>query len=136
MAATDATVALHRDGGFDPAADVEAFLQHLAVVRRLSDNTLAAYRRDLQRLLAFLNENALADWRALDPEHLRGLVAREHRRGLSGKSQLLPLAAARWPSRWQPGRRTARTQGRPQAALGTRRGCHRRLPRRHRRPRG
>ncbi|MFB9068153.1 tyrosine recombinase XerC [Pseudofulvimonas gallinarii] len=115
MAATDATVALHRDGGFDPAADVEAFLQHLAVVRRLSDNTLAAYRRDLQRLLAFLNENALADWRALDPEHLRGLVAREHRRGLSGKSLARWLAAVRSFCRWLL--RDGRLDGNPAAGL-------------------
>lgn len=85
---------------FDPRADVEAFLGHLQVERRLSANTLAAYRRDLDRLVAYVGEQSVADWRRLHGEQLRALVAREHRRGLSGKSLARWLAAARSFFRW------------------------------------
>jgi integrase/recombinase XerD len=34
--------------------DAERFLSHLVAERGLSDNTVAAYRRDLRRYLAFL----------------------------------------------------------------------------------
>ena len=36
------------------AGSLEAYLAHLTVERGLSTNTLAAYRRDLNRYLAFL----------------------------------------------------------------------------------
>ncbi len=77
---------------FDPDADIRTYLDHLKVVRRLSDNTLAAYSRDLARLTGHVRELALGDWSALHGEQLRALVAREHRRGLGGRS------LARWLS--------------------------------------
>ena len=43
---------------------VDSFLRQLATVRRLSDNTVAAYRRDLESLLEFMDKegvNAVAD---------------------------------------------------------------------------
>lgn len=85
---------------FDPAADVEAFLRHLAVARRLSPHTVDAYRRDLRRLLAWVGEQGLPGWPALATEPLRGLVAREFRRGLSGRSLARWLAAVRSFCRW------------------------------------
>lgn len=85
---------------FDPRADVDAFLGHLQVERRLSANTLAAYRRDLDRLIAYVGEQPVGDWRRLHTEQLRALVAREHRRGLSGKSLARWLSAARSFFRW------------------------------------
>ncbi|MBX3724998.1 MAG: tyrosine recombinase XerC [Xanthomonadales bacterium] len=86
--------------GFDPVADVEAFLRHLEVARRLSPHTLSAYRRDLRRLLVWVGEQALPGWQALATEPLRGLVAREYRRGLSGRSLARWLAALRSFCRW------------------------------------
>jgi integrase/recombinase XerD len=42
---------------------VQRFLDHLLVERGLSPNTLAAYRRDLARYVAFLDERAIRDAR-------------------------------------------------------------------------
>ena len=85
---------------FDPATDVATFLDHLAVERRLSANTVAAYRRDLTRLSSAVAEQELDSWRDLHSELLRSLVAREHRRGLSGRSLARWLAAVRSFCRW------------------------------------
>ena len=85
---------------FDAAADRDAFLEHLRVARRLSDNTLAAYRRDLDRLLADAQVQALADWRELHAEQLRAIVARGHRQGLNGRSLARWLSAVRSFCRW------------------------------------
>jgi integrase/recombinase XerC len=85
---------------FDPVADVDAFLGYLAVERQLSGNTIAAYRLDLARLVAFASESPLTGWQSLNPEQLRALVAREHRRGLGGKSLARWLAAVRSFCRW------------------------------------
>lgn len=100
---------------FDPSADVDAFLGYLAVERQLSANTIDAYRRDLARLTAYAIEAPLADWRSLHPEQLRALVAREHRRGLGGKSLARWLAAARSFCRWLL--RNGRIDANPAAGL-------------------
>jgi integrase/recombinase XerC len=76
-------------------ADVEAHLAHQAVERRLSPHTLAAYRRDLDALLAWCAARGIDDWRALGGEPLRGFVAAEHRRGLAPKSLQRRLSACR-----------------------------------------
>jgi integrase/recombinase XerC len=85
---------------FDPAADVAAFLDHLRVERQLSPHTLAAYRLDLDRLIAHAGELGLSGWRDLHAESLRALVAREHRRGLAGRSLARWLSAVRSFCRW------------------------------------
>ena len=80
----------------DPAwAAVEAYLQHLAHERRLSPHTVSNYRRDLRVLTGFLHEQGLDDWRRLDTHQLRAFAAREHRRGLDGRSIQRRLSAAR-----------------------------------------
>lgn len=79
---------------------VHAFLQYMAVERRMSAHTLDAYRRDLQ---------ALQEWSAareatvdtLDGEQLRSFIADEHRRGLSAKSLQRRLSACRGYYAWQ-----------------------------------
>lgn len=85
---------------FDPAADIAAFLDHLAVERRMSANTIDAYRLDLARLVHFTEEQSLSDWSSLHAEQLRSLVAREHRRGLGGRSLARLLSATRSFCRW------------------------------------
>jgi integrase/recombinase XerC len=83
----------------DPAprlvADAAAWLQRLAVERRLSPHTLAAYRRDLDALLRWCASHAIADWPALNAESLRGFIAAEHRRGLAPKSLQRLLSTCR-----------------------------------------
>lgn len=74
---------------------VEAYLGRLAVERRSSAHTLAAYRRDLAALIAYLHAAGVCDWRQLDGEYLRDFIATEHRRGLSGKSLQRRLSACR-----------------------------------------
>jgi len=76
------------------AAEVEDYLQRLRVERGASPHTLDAYRRDLARLIAHMDDAGI-DWRALDGERLRGFVANEHRRDLSARSVQRRLSAWR-----------------------------------------
>lgn len=76
-------------------ASVEAFLDHLRVERQLSPHTLDGYRRDLLALCQWLQDSDIAGWSALTGDQLRGFVASEHRRGLSGKSLQRRLSACR-----------------------------------------
>lgn len=71
------------------------FLGRLQVERRLSAHTLDAYRRDLDALLGYMAAQGMSEWRTLDNEALRGFIASEHRRGLSGKSLQRRLSACR-----------------------------------------
>ena len=76
-------------------ADVETFIRMLGVERRLSPHTLAAYRRDLQVLVQRMATLEMSNWRQLDGEILRGMVAAEHRRGLAPRSVQRLLSAWR-----------------------------------------
>ena len=78
-----------------PAAAVARFLDHLAVERRYSPRTVLRYRQALDKLLAHLAREGLADWAALQPLHLRQFIAREHRGGAAPASLHAILAAAR-----------------------------------------
>jgi integrase/recombinase XerD len=49
------------------AADVDAFLRHVAIERGLSANTVAAYRRDLTVYSAWLQEQGIDDIRSVTP---------------------------------------------------------------------
>ncbi|QWT19562.1 tyrosine recombinase XerC [Bacillus sp. NP157] len=62
-----------------PREAVEAFLRHFAAERAPSVHTLAAYRRDLEKLLRFMEHEGIGSFDALSPERLRSMVAREHR---------------------------------------------------------
>ena len=76
-------------------ADVERFLAQLRVERRLSPHTLLAYRRDLDVLLAHVEQLGLQAWSALGNETLRSFIAGQHRRGLSAKSLQRLLSTCR-----------------------------------------
>ena len=77
-----------------PPADelIQRYLEWLAVERRYSSHTLAAYRRDLTLLLQQLGETPLAE---LTPPQTRRMVGRLHAQGLSGKSLAQVLSAWR-----------------------------------------
>ena len=77
------------------AAPVLDYLERLRVERGYSPHTLAGYRRDLARLVAFARRRGAAGWAALDAEHLRGFIAAEHRRGLSATSVQRLLSSCR-----------------------------------------
>src|SRR5690554_7029871 len=65
---------------------LERFLDHLRSERRLSEHTLAAYRRDLLSCCRFLQERQIDDWNRVDNALLRQYIASRHQSGLSGRS--------------------------------------------------
>ncbi|MET4676905.1 MULTISPECIES: tyrosine recombinase XerC [unclassified Luteibacter] len=62
-----------------PREAVEAFLRHFAAERAPSPHTLAAYRRDLDKLVAYMEAERLVSFDELTPDRLRSLTARLHR---------------------------------------------------------
>jgi len=76
-------------------AQVEAWLARLADERQASPHTLAGYRRDLDKLLRFMDAQGLTGFAALDAHGMRRFVAAEHRAGLSPKSLQRLLSACR-----------------------------------------
>src|SRR5690606_17579520 len=108
--------ALRRFGvGAALAATVIAdYLDHLAVERQLSPNTLDGYRRDLDALAAFADGHGLQP-EALGSEDIRAFVADGHRRGLSPKSLQRRLSAVRSFYRWLLKR--GRVKANPAAAV-------------------
>jgi integrase/recombinase XerC len=77
------------------AAWIGRYLAHLRTERRLSPHTEAAYRRDLDALVAFCEGEKIADWRRIDNFHVRTFAAREHRDGLGPRSVQRRLSALR-----------------------------------------
>ena len=53
---------------------VTTYLNHLMIERGLSDNTLAAYRRDLQRYLRYLAQERVDDVTTITAHHLAGFL--------------------------------------------------------------
>ncbi|VXC09323.1 site-specific tyrosine recombinase [Luteimonas sp. 9C] len=81
-------------------ADVDAFLDHLQIERRMSVHTLDAYRRDLTALVDWTDVQARGDLRGLQEEDIRAFVAAGHRGGLSPKSLQRRLSACRSFYQW------------------------------------
>ena len=81
------------------APELERFVQHLVVERRLAARTVAIYREALARLEAAA---AAADvpLEHAAPQHLRGWAAQLRSRGLAPRSIALALAAWRGLYRW------------------------------------
>jgi integrase/recombinase XerD len=57
------------------AVDVQRYLDHLAVERGLSDNTIRAYRRDLRRYLEFLERRKIMTAGDVDESSVRSFLA-------------------------------------------------------------
>lgn len=74
---------------------VERHLATLSTQRRLAARSVAAYRDQLERLLAQLAEAGVSDWPSVDGLLLRRVLARLHRAGLSGRSLAQFLSAVR-----------------------------------------
>lgn len=79
---------------------LESFDSYLRVERNASAATRAAYRRDLSRFTAFLAAEGCNDWARVDTDLVQRFVAREHRRGLTGRSLARSLAAIRSLFAW------------------------------------
>ncbi len=79
----------------DASSWLNRFEAHLRDERRLSPLTCQHYRRDLEMLDAFRQEQGLDSWQALDAQHIRTFIAGRHRAGLSGRSLQRLLSAIR-----------------------------------------
>ena len=74
---------------------LDAYCTHLRSERQVSPHTLEAYRRDLNKVLVYCEKHQLTSWAALDIQHLRSLVARQHQQGQSSRSLARLLSAVR-----------------------------------------
>jgi integrase/recombinase XerD len=77
-----------------PQAVADRWLDHLTVERGLAVNSLAAYRRDLRRYVAFCSERGRDDLAAVTPRDLDDYVA-DLRSGGDGLPALAAASAAR-----------------------------------------
>jgi integrase/recombinase XerD len=59
----------------DPGTVARRYLEHLTVERGLADNTLAAYRRDLERYVGFLTVRGVGDLDDVDAKTIRAFIA-------------------------------------------------------------
>ena len=78
-----------------PDSQVEHWLTRLAGERHASPHTVAGYRRDLAKLLRFMQAQQLTSFDALDANRMRGFIAGEHRGGLAPKSLQRLLSSCR-----------------------------------------
>jgi len=83
------------DGATATERQVAAWLARLADERHASPHTVAAYRRDVDRLLQFMAAQGMASFAALDSNAMRAFIASEHRRGLAPKSVRRLLSSCR-----------------------------------------
>jgi integrase/recombinase XerC len=78
-----------------PVDAVEAWLRHLAAERAPSVHTLDGYRRDVGRLLTWLQAQDMTSFAELTPDRLRSFVAAQHRGGLAPSSLQRLLSSCR-----------------------------------------
>ncbi|MGC1521935.1 MAG: tyrosine recombinase XerC [Steroidobacteraceae bacterium] len=74
---------------------IDRFLSHLALERRVSGHTVAAYRHDLLKLAEFGARRKLAAWDGFDHAQMRAFAAALHADKLSPRSIQRRLSAAR-----------------------------------------
>jgi integrase/recombinase XerC len=77
-----------------PDSQLDHWLARLATERQASPHTVAGYRRDLAKLLRFMQERGIASFDALDNNLMRMFIAAEHR-GKTGKDGLAPKSLQR-----------------------------------------
>lgn len=81
-------------------ARIAEYLGSLAAEAGLAAHTMAAYRRDLQRIAGFLGRRKISDWKDLEPDHLAALMAETRSEGLAPASQVRLLSSLRGFFRW------------------------------------
>jgi integrase/recombinase XerD len=75
-------------------AAVRAFLDYLSIEKGLAANTLAAYGRDLGKVLLFMSKENIS-WKRAKEEDLVGFVRAQSRSGLSARSLSRLISAVR-----------------------------------------
>lgn len=60
-----------QDMDLDQQEWLDAFFGYLETERRLSPHTISNYRRDLAKIVAFLNQENVTTWQALDAHWVR-----------------------------------------------------------------
>ncbi|WP_109124634.1 tyrosine recombinase XerC [Dyella sp. C11] len=78
-----------------PQDQVDAWLARLSGEKKASAHTVDGYRRDLAKLLRWMEAQGVAAFNSLEPNRMRGFVAAEHRAGLSPKSLQRLLSSCR-----------------------------------------
>jgi|TARA_B100000959_G_scaffold57631_1_gene60251 integrase/recombinase XerC len=74
---------------------IDVFVVHLRDERRLSENTIQGYQRDLKLLEGFCQQHEIDQWHHLADHQLRQFVADSHRQGISGKTLQRRLSSVR-----------------------------------------
>jgi len=79
----------------DATQQVESFLGHLRLERRLSEHTIKSYRRDLQCLTDFCDQEGIEAWPKLRDHQVRAFAAKSFAKGLGPRSIQRRLSGAR-----------------------------------------
>jgi hypothetical protein len=79
----------------DIQGQIDAWLTRLANERKASPHTIEGYRRDLAKLVRYMQTQQIASFDMLMPHRMRGFIAAEHRDGLSPKSLQRLLSSCR-----------------------------------------
>ncbi|MGR9116178.1 MAG: tyrosine recombinase XerC [Gammaproteobacteria bacterium] len=74
---------------------LENFFSQLQVEKRASEHTVQNYRRDLQRVVEYCNQNTIRQWSDLQQNDIRMHIASRHRQGIGSKSLQRELSAIR-----------------------------------------
>ena len=77
------------------AADVETFIRFITEQKQYSPHTQTNYQRQLAKLIAYIDDMQIRDWRVLKTVQIRQLSAFYHRKGMSARSIALILSACR-----------------------------------------
>jgi len=76
-------------------SSLDEYLRYLMDVRQMSEHTINNYRRDLQRFIAFLEQQKVRSWDKVDAGHIRFFSAYLKRQNLASKSIQRNLSACR-----------------------------------------
>ena len=74
---------------------LEQFIQTLRSEKYYSPHTCSNYRRDLQRLQAYLEERAIHDWAQVSYNDVSGFAAQRHRQGRKSRTIARELSSTR-----------------------------------------
>jgi len=72
---------------------IDEFINYLAVERGLADNTLLAYRRDLNKYIEYLDKSSIKGVGDVQRKHITDYMYDQKQKGLSANSICRNLAA-------------------------------------------